>query len=358
MKFTTLCFCISVLFLACNKEQDQEQPMPTLEQVRYALDLQGLTDPGLSRDTLLTKSIVQLGKKLFFDPKLSKNNNISCGSCHKQAGGFSDEAVFSKGTHGELGKRQSMALFNLAWHRNGFFWDGRARTLKDQVLMPVQDHLEMDLDLNTLVQRLATDVEYDDYFIRAFSSKEANTDRIATALEKFLLTLISGNSRYDQFKKGKAQLTAQEMAGMELFFGEFDPFLNKKGGECFHCHGGLNFTNDLYMNNGLDAPANINDKGHFLVTNNPEHEGAFKVPSLRNIANTAPYMHDGRFKTLEEVVEHYNSGVKNGATTDELLHYNISHGLQLSKEQQDALVAFLKTLSDPDFLNNPNYQPE
>lgn len=356
MKNVIVSLLVVLLGQSCDK--DQETPGPILDKTRYNLDLQGLTDPGLSKDSLLTTSIVQLGKKLFFDQQLSKNKNIACASCHKQAGGFSDVATFSLGTHGATGNRQSMALFNLAWHRNGFFWDGRAKTLKDQVLMPIQDPLEMDLPLAVVTDRISKDPAYESYMIRAFGSKQVTQERIATALEKFLLTLISGNSKYDLYKKGKGTLTPLELEGLDLFFGEFDPFLNKRGGECFHCHGGLNFTNDEYMNNGLDASADIKDKGYFLVTGQPEHVGAFKVPSLRNIEKTAPYMHDGRFKTLEEVIVHYNNEVKDGVTTDELLHYNISHGLQLSKSQQEALVAFLRTLTDPDFFNNPAYHPE
>jgi cytochrome c peroxidase len=168
-----------------------------------------------------------------------------------------------------------------------------------------------------------------------------------------MFTLISNGSKYDKFLAGQAQLTAEEERGRMLFFSEHDPFGTEKGAECFHCHAGFNFTNDQYMNNGLDDDAGMTDEGRSKVTNDPADRGRFKVPSLRNIALTPPYMHDGRFATLEAVLDHYNTGVKQSATVDELMQFNLQPGgLQLTTQDKADLIAFLKTLTDESFIHN------
>jgi cytochrome c peroxidase len=180
---------------------------------------------------------------------------------------------------------------------------------------------------------------------------------MALALEQFMLSVVSHDSKWDKYKRGEVTLSDSEERGRVLFFAEFDPFGTERGAECFHCHGGFNFTNDEFMNNGLDPDAAQTDPGRRSVSGNVADMAKFKVPSLRNIALTPPYMHDGRFATLEAVIDHYNTGVQQSATMDELLQYNVQPGgLQLSAQDKADLVAFLQTLSDPSFLANQAYR--
>ena len=249
-----------------------------------------------------------------------------------------------------------MAVVNMAWNSNAFFWDGRAHLLRDQVLKPIEDQLELNLSLEELIQRLKNHSEYPDLFIEAFDA-EIDAFHISLALEQFCNSIVSGNSKYDRFLAGTDTLTASEERGRQLFFAEFNPgFPDISGADCAHCHGGANFENDAYMNNALDSDENMEDPGHALVTDQDSDNGKFKVPSLRNIALTPPYMHDGRFSSLEEVVEHYNSGMQMSSTIDPALIYPLNAGgLQLSDQDIVDLVAFLHTLSDESLLTNPEY---
>jgi cytochrome c peroxidase len=269
---------------------------------------------------------------------------------------FSDIRQFSIGVDELPGKRQAMAIFNMAWHSNGMFWDGRSPSLRDQALRPIQDPLEMHETLENAVAKLQADQAYKDQFVRAFGDDQITSDRIGLAIEQFEFTLISNQSKYDAYLKGDAILSPAEERGRQLFFSEFDPFLNQKGGECFHCHGGFNFTNDEYMNNGLNEESGFTDLGRFMVTQDDSDKAKFKVPSLRNIELTAPYMHDGRFATLEEVITHYNTGVKSSSTTDPLLFHSMEPGgLHLTSEEKADLIAFLKTLTDTRISTEPRF---
>jgi cytochrome c peroxidase len=292
---------------------------------------------------------------LFYDEILSKDNIQSCADCHLQEDGFSDIRQFSLGVEDLPGKRQAMAVFNMAWHKNGFFWDGRAPLLRDQALMPIEDPLEMNETLENVIQKLKNEQEYRFQFAQAFEDPEITEDKLALAMEAFMFTIVSNNSKFDQFLLGQYTFTESEQRGYDLFFTEFDPNGSEKGGECFHCHAGINFTNDKYMNNGLDSDEEFEDEGYYATTGLPEDMARFKVPSLRNIANTAPYMHDGRFATLEDVIDHYNTGVKESSTIDEIMQFNLDPGLDLSEQDKADLVAFMKTLSDETFLTNPDY---
>jgi cytochrome c peroxidase len=346
----------AITFLACDSK-DPVEPPATYDPTPYNLDVGYFPTPDLPADNKLTVAGVQLGRMLFYEKMLSKDGSQSCADCHQQKDGFSDMRQFSIGVEGLPGKRQAMPVMNLAWHLNGLFWDGRAPLVRDQALKPIQDPLEMNETLPNAVTKLSTDKRYTDQFIRAFGDTAVTSERMALALEQFMLTMVSNNSKYDKWKNGTATLTDSEERGRVLFFTEFDPFGSESGAECFHCHGGFNFTNDEYMNNGLDADAEQTDEGRQKVTGNPMDKARFKVPSLRNIALTAPYMHNGRFTTLEEVIDHYDTGVKQSVTMDELLQYNVQPGgLQLPAQDKADLVAFLKTLTDETFLNNAAYK--
>lgn len=345
-------------YLGCDKTKNTPSENPIiLDETPFELSYGNLSDPIIPEDNPLTVEGVKLGQLLFFEKRMSKDESQACGSCHIQKDGFSDIRKFSVGVEGKEGGRQAMAIFNMAWHSNQFFWDGRANLLRDQALMPIQDPLEMNESLENVVAKLSESTLYKNQFIRAFGSDEITPERISFALEQYMMSLISANSKYDQFKNGTVQLTASEERGRILFETEYNPFFpDQSGADCAHCHGGENFENDQYMNNGLDLENEITDLGREMVTKDANDRAKFKVPSLRNVAVTPPYMHDGRFKTLEEVVEHYNSGIKESNTTDPALMATKQTGLMLSDQDKIDLVNFLKTLTDDEFLNNPNYQ--
>jgi len=356
MKKLLLLLFPAITFFACDSK-DPVDPPATYDPTAFSLDVGYFPTPDLPADNKLTVAGVQLGRMLFYEKILSKDGSQSCADCHQQKDGFSDMRQFSIGVEGLPGKRQAMPVMNLAWHLNGLFWDGRAPHVRDQSLKPIQDLLEMNETLPNVVAKLSADKRYTDQFIRAFGDATVTPDRMSLAMEQFMFSMVSNNAKWDKFKRGETTLTESEERGRVLFFTEFDPFGSESGAECFHCHAGFNFTNDEFMNNGLDADADQKDEGRRKVTSDPLDQAKFKVPSLRNIALTGPYMHDGRFTTLEEVIDHYNTGVKSSATVDELMQYNLQPGgLQLTVQDKADLVAFLKTLTDETFLTNAAYK--
>src|SRR6187399_661281 len=302
-------------------------------------------------DNQITDWGATLGRVLFYDKNLSKNKTISCASCHAQATGFSDPLRLSKGFSGGNTGRHSMSLIDAKYYPNGrYFWDQRAATLEAQVLMPIQDLVEMGITLDTLVKRVQTQPYYPTLFTKAFGSSTINSDLISKALSQFVRSVVSYQSKYDQGRQTLPAVpapppnavfpnfSAQENRGKEIFLSHI--------GSCAQYNGSETFTAPEAKNNGLDAT--VIDRGFGTVTSNIADDGLFKVTSLRNVELTAPYMHDGRFTTLEQVIEHYNSGVKN--------HPNLSPQLKLPNGQprllnisaadKAALVAFLKTLTD------------
>lgn len=304
--------------------------------------------PDLPRDNPLTVERVTLGKKLFFDERLSINNEQSCADCHSPDKAFTDGRRTARGAEGESGARNTMSLFNLAW-KSGFFWDGRAHSLRQQVLEPIQNPLEMDESLTNLVVKLVqANDDYPALFRAAFGSPEITAEKISLALENYLLTLTSFDSKFDRVLAGEEKFNPQEQRGFELFSTEYDPRRGQFGADCFHCHGGPLFQSQGFANNGLDSV--FSDPGRAKVTGKSSDIGKFAVPSLRNVALTAPYMHDGRFKTLYEAVDHYCTGMKRSATLDPNLARHPDGGVPLSEAEKQDLVAFLKTLTDERFL--------
>lgn len=300
----------------------------------------------LPADNPLTLAGAALGRSLFHDVRLSSNNSQSCASCHDATHALSDARRFSIGAEGRAGTRQAMPLFNLAW-KTEFFWDGRSPGLRDQVLRPIQDPDEMHETLPGVVSKIQ---DLAPVFTSVFGKGGITSERIAKALEQHLLTLVSGDSPMDRTVSEDKSLSAQEQRGFTLFFTESDPGRGIRGADCFHCHGGALFTNNQFLNNGLDADESMQDKGRARVTGRDEDRGRFMVPSLRNVALTAPYMHDGRFATLEEVIGHYDHGIRPSASLDPNLAKQLRHGgLGLSKDDKAALVAFLKSLTDDAF---------
>ncbi|MBK9271641.1 MAG: c-type cytochrome [Saprospiraceae bacterium] len=346
---------LTALFIACLPEPADDPVV--FDPTPVTVNLRDFPDPEFPEDNKPTVQGVMLGRMLFYEKLLSKDGSQACADCHRQPDGFSDSLQFSVGVEKMNGTRQAMPVMNLAWHKNGLFWDGRSAHLRDQALRPIQDPLEMNETLANVISKLSAEKKYTDQFIRAFGDATVTEERIGRAIEQFEFTMISNNSKYDQFKRGETSLSDAEERGRKLFFSEFDPSGVQRGAECFHCHATFNFTNDEYMNNGLDTDKEQKDEGRMKVTLDPADMAKFKTPSLRNIALTAPYMHDGRFKTLEEVIDHYNTGAKNSTTVEFLMQYNLQPGgLGLTESEKADLVAFLKTLTDTEFLTNPAFK--
>ncbi|HAA10508.1 MAG TPA: cytochrome-c peroxidase [Cytophagales bacterium] len=299
-----------------------------------------------------------LGRVLFYDKNLSANNTISCASCHQQNAGFSDPDKLSRGLNGETTRRNSMSLINSRFYEaERFLWDERAATLEEQVLLPIQDHIEMGMDLAELEAKLQGLDYYPILFTHAFGTPEISSDRIAKSLSQFVRSIVSTDSKFDRALKDAGVtfvdedvpkltlLSEQENLGREIFYNGY------KGATCSYCHGGAMNVNDEAKNNGLDLVYSDNGKGE--ITGRDSDMALFKVPALRNVALTAPYMHDGRFATLMEVVNHYSDNVQQHPNINfrlTTLDVEDTHGpvmrLNLTRSEKEALVAFLHTLTD------------
>lgn len=314
-------------------------------------------------DNPVTDAGATLGRVLFYDVYLSQNKTIACGSCHRQELAFTDSPVLSLGFNQAPTRRHSISLVNQRYYARGrFFWDERAATLEDQVLQPILDHNEMGLTETEIIQRVSQRPFYSNLFLQAFGSGNITNDRISKALSQFIRSIVSTQSRYDE---GRAQVanrqipfpnfTDAENMGKDLFLKP----VTQGGAGCVNCHATEAFVsvNSGPKNNGLDLTSTT-DLGAFeTFPANNSLNGAFKIPTLRNIALGSPYMHDGRFQTLQQVVEHYNSGIQNHPNLSSFLKdaNGNPQQLNLTEEQKAALVAFLRTLTDPDILHNEKW---
>ncbi|WP_420584836.1 cytochrome-c peroxidase [Ruegeria sp.] len=316
-------------------------------------------------DNPLTEEAFQLGRHLFYDPILSGNNEVSCATCHVQALAFTDGRARSPTLSGGELEFSSMSLANLLWGQERFFWDGRATSLEEQALMPIQHPDEMGQDIDALMDELRASRPYRRMFRHAYGA--VSPENTAKALATFMRMLISSNSKYDQYLRGEVRLTAQEEHGRKLFMAHPDTKISLRGGNCIDCHSqfltsGFRDALDGFSNNGLDPDGALPD-GLMAVTGNPAHKGFFKVPSLRNIAVTAPYMHDGRFETLEDVMGHYNDGIVVSDTLSPLILEadnapeagQETVGLRMTPDEMQAIIAFLHTLTDEAFLSDPKF---
>ncbi len=344
-------FSVGTIFLVlmgCKGEAETSPHITTPLQIEIPRTLPRAQFP---KDNPLTVEGVALGRKLFYDPIVSRDSSVSCGSCHNQARAFTDNGKpRSMGINGQMGDRTSMPLFNLLWNRH-FFWDGRAGSLRAQVLEPIVDSKEMGETFPRLMQKLQQSAMYRKDFQAAFGTPDADPELLARALEQFLLTLISGDSKFDRVQLGLEQFTPSEARGWAIFNAEGDPNGPLRGGDCFHCHNTALFTIQDLMNNGL-APTP--DLGLGALTGDPFDYFKFKTPSLRNIEVSAPYMHNGQFQTLMEVLEHYDSGVHETPSIDPNMHASIE-GLNLTQQDKIDLINFLKTLTDNAYLTNPAF---
>ena len=353
-KYFLLLLLFSILFVSCsNKDNTIEKeytPIPYSLEVPELFQ-QKLIAPLIPINNPLTDEGIALGKKLFFDKKLSKDNTQSCASCHNPRNSFTDSLRFSLGVDGVPGSRNSMPLFNLAWNFNDkFAWDGKELSLERQALEPVRNPIEMHNSWPNVALKLQQDQEYPSMFLNAFGTEKIDSTLVTKAIAQFERTLISGNTKFDQYLLGNTSLSQQELNGFTIFMSE-------DKGDCFHCHGSDNnplWTDNDFHNNGLDT--SFNDLGLGTVTGDPNDNGKFKSPSLRNLVYTAPYMHDGRFSTLEEVINHYSEGLQNSSTIDPLMKKVNQGGVQLTPLEKADLKAFLITLTDDDFINNPSFQ--
>lgn len=328
---------IAVLFFSCKKESKTLNDINLPYQFRIP---EPIPFPDIPEDNPLTIEKVALGKKLFFDPILSKDSTIACATCHKPSLGFADFTSTSKGVFDSVGFRNAIGLTNVAYS-NIFFWDGGVPTLELQAIAPIVSPFEMQETIENVLVKLNKHKEFSGGFQKVFGRK-ADQRALIQAIASFERTLISFNSRFDKEKYfGQSALTDEERKGRDLFFS------NKTN--CFSCHSLPNFTNQGFANNGLYD--DYEDLGRRRVTVRFSDDAIFKIPTLRNIERSAPYMHDGSLKTLEEVVEHYNSGGSNHFNKSELIR-----PLQLNEQEKKQLVAFLKALTDEEFLNNPEFQ--
>lgn len=304
-----------------------------------------LGQPEIPEDNPMTEQGIELGRKLFYDPILSRDETVSCATCHLQSNSFSDPDQTSEGVDGLTGTRNSMSISNLMWNTQ-LFWDARRTTLEDQAYDPVRNPIEMDNNWTEVVDRLSHHPDYPRLFYQAFGVKEIDSSHVVKAIAQFERTLLTYDSPYDRYfyLGDSTAMTASQVNGMNLFFGET---------KCFVCHNGPLMRRNLLKNNGLDATTI--DPGYGGVTGLSTDMGLFKIPTLRNIEYTAPYMHDGRFATLEEVIDFYNEGVEDTSPNLSMQMTHFAVGLGLTASEKTDLVNFLKALSDPSYLTNPEF---
>lgn len=321
----------------CNKEKDREE-ITFYQPSNFPLAKYNFADNPVTTDGFL------LGKKLFYDPILSRDNSTSCASCHISFSAFTHHGHdLSHGVDNLLGTRNAPAVMNMAWMTE-FMWDGGVTHLDLLPIAPIQNPVEMDLPFPAAVDKVRNNSEYPTMFKAAFGSNEVTGARLLLALSQFMNCLVSANSKYDKWKRGEGEtLTADEQAGMAL--------VQQK---CGNCHSTDLFTDNSFHNNGI-YDAFPTDEGRGGITQKPEDIGKFKTPSLRNVEKTKPYMHDGTFQTLEQVLEHYNSGVKVSATLDTLLKQSGKVGIPLTAIEQQQIIAFLKTLNDEEFIRDRRF---
>jgi cytochrome c peroxidase len=379
-----ICGTVLMIFSACKKSQSvatsrSETPILPFTPFEYLvveeegqlMDITNLIHD--ESNTMVSNESVTLGRVLFYDTKLSINNTISCGSCHKQALGFADNTAASIGFSDRVTPRNSMAIQNVV-HNNNMFWDSRAQSPMELSMMPVFNHLEMGMETDQMLEsKLAATTYYPELFEKAFGNKQITKDKIALAMTHFVNCLFSKHSKFDEGMIGPfgmkgniadvspSNFTPLELEGKKLFFSE--------AFKCSECHAGFNFAAPDFAGGsygGSGFGGNDNDPSNprgtanigldFVYKDNGRGNGKFKIPSLRNIVLTGPYMHDGRFKTLNDVLNHYSHGIKNHPSLDDKFKVNgVAKPLNMSEGEKMALISFLNTLTDPNLTTNPKF---
>ena len=329
-----VCFCLLLLVFSSAKEKQASTPVSFNVPNGWPAPIYNFTNNPLTKEGIL------LGQTLFYDPILSRDSTISCASCHLQATGFAHvDHDLSHGIDNRIGIRNASSIMNVAWSKS-FFWDGSVNHLDVLPLAPIEHKDEMDLPFAEAVKKIKRDSKYRPLYANAFGTIGISGERTLKALSQYLLTLVSANSKYDAVMAKKDTFTTMEQKGYIAF---------KQ--HCSSCHTEPLFTNGNFENNGLPIDTSLNDMGRMRVSTLETDRLKFKVPTLRNIQFTYPYMHDGRFATLTEVLKHYNTGIYQSATLSDKLKIP----MQLSDNQRVEIVAFLKTLSDTEFLLNKKY---
>lgn len=361
-KFTFLILAgtiFSLIFFACKKTEDGLTPVAVkLELPSETYDYSTVNNGGFDMFTGVDNDMATLGRVLFYDTRLSVNNSISCGSCHKQSIAFSDDMAFSKGFENHSTLRNTLPIQNLSnalvnsFSSPSLFWDGRAKFLNTMVLMPIVNHVEMGMsDMDGIVEKVKAQPFYADLFNKVQSSDhQINIQNISNAISAFVSSIFSGNTRFDRYRNGLTTLNGMEEQGRVLFFSKYN---------CNGCHQTQQLngyeTGGGFVNIGLED--NYTDNGLENISQNQGDNGKFKIPNLRNIALTAPYMHDGRFSTLNEVMDHYSNGIKNHPALDDRLKdaNGQAKKMNITTAEKTALIAFLNTLTDYEMITNPKY---
>lgn len=364
-------FALAIAVAVAGCRRDDEDPVPPTSAhagTPYNLVIPSNLPPmDIPVDNPLTEEGVSLGRFLFYEERLSGDDGMSCASCHAPSLAFTDGKAVSKGIDSIAGTRSAMPLINLGYGQF-FFWDGRSHSLEEQALEPVVNPIEMHETWPSAMSKLQADAVYPTLFMRAFGTDQIDSLLVAKAIAQFIRTMVSGNSPFDRFQRGEGLISPDAQVGFDLFkkeggaIGEnipvagSTPVIGQGGADCFHCHteaAGL-FTDEQFHNNGLDTQ--FTDLGRAGVTNDPADMAKFKTPTLRNIMVTAPYMHDGRFATIDQVLDHYNDGGHASPTVDPFMKFtspDMTLGLSPTKRMQ--IKAFLNTLTDEEFLTNPDF---
>lgn len=342
MRFVLYICLVSITLFSCSVD-------PPIKPVLPADNIEQVVPPGWPQPvyTFLNNPLsvekFKLGRQLFYEEKLSADNTIACGSCHQQFVAFAHaEHALSHGINGLFGIRNSPGLFNLNWNPY-FMWDGGVNHIEVQPLAPITNPVEMNEDINNVINKLSADNKYKTLFKDAWGDEQVTSERIFKSLAQFMGMIYSYNSKYDLFKRGEqgGSFNAQELSGYQIF-----------QQKCASCHTEPLFTDYAFRNNGLPVSINLQDSGRMHITNDPNDRYKFKTPTLRNIMLTAPYMHDGRFNTIDQVFNHYISGVQQSPTLDPQLQ----SGIQLSAQEKADLKAFLNTLTDYEFLYDERFK--
>lgn len=332
------------ILLSCQESEIEQgySPIPVafeapsnFPDLEYNLDNNPLTEEGIA-----------LGKKLFYEGRLSANDAIACAFCHEQEFGFTHHGhTLSHGVNDGIGFRNSQPIQNLAFQRE-FMWDGASAHLDLQPIIPITSDVEMGETFENIIAKLNADAEYRRMFGKAFENGQIDSENVLLALSQFMLTMVSADSKYDKVTRDQVEsFTSIENDGFQTF--------NNK---CSSCHAGALFTDQSYRNNGLPVNPRLNDQGRFRVLELEDDRYKFKVPSLRNVEVTGPYMHDGRLGSLEAVLDFYDNGMVDTGTIDPVfVKPDGSLGIDLSDNEKESLIAFLKTLTDANFLNDPRF---
>ena len=339
--------------MSCSSSDDniEYQAIPKdIEIPQLFSDL--LLPPLIPSDNPQTEEGIRLGRELFYEPFLSGDGTQACANCHFSEYSFTEPTRFSTGITGAIGTRNAMPLYNMAWNfEANFLWDGRAKSLEEQVSDPIENVIEMNNTWPNALATLQATNNYPELFSQAFGTSTITKELVTKAIAQFERTMVSGNSRFDQYLLGDQNaITASEING-------FNIFMDENRGDCFHCHGSNSnplWTDNIFHNNGLDS--SFDDLGLGGITGDPLDNGKFKSPSLRNLAYTSPFMHDGRFETLDEVINHYSEGLVYSETIDPLMKNIAQGGVQLTEVEKIDLKAFLLSLSELGFTTNSELQ--